>query len=383
MSSARWILALFVALLLGSGCLVVAGETDGFAPADPGGLEIDIAIALDTSGSMEGLIDTTRLRLWDIVNDLAFAEPPPRLRVALLSYGNDAYSPATGWVRLETPLTKDLDLVSGRLFELKAKGGNEYVARVLQAAVEGLAWSESDDALRFLFVAGNESTTQDPKIDLGDVAEAALRQDIRLSAIFCGAEGQAVAEEWKELARLAAGRFATIDQSAGTAAKSTPFDEELAKLGEQINETFVPIGEQAQERIEAVASQDANARGLSPSAAASRAATKASPLYAAGWDLVDAVEAGAVDVYLVNEAELPEALRPMTPRDRENYLEDLRFRRAELRRQIVELDGKRRLHLVRESKPRNQAEPAPSFDKVVRQAVRETLQERGVATEGR
>ncbi len=40
---------------------------------------IDLAICLDTSGSMSGLIEAAKQKLWAIVNDLALVEPTPRL----------------------------------------------------------------------------------------------------------------------------------------------------------------------------------------------------------------------------------------------------------------------------------------------------------------
>ena len=122
---------------------------------------VDVAIALDTSGSMENLLEAARLKLWEIVHDLTLVEPTPTLRVALLTYGGKDNDHKAGWVRVETGLTRDLDLVSERLFALTAGGGAEYVARVLQAALEGLDWTSSEDALKLVFVAGNEPADQE------------------------------------------------------------------------------------------------------------------------------------------------------------------------------------------------------------------------------
>ena len=122
-------------------------------PAEP--RMVELAICLDTSGSMDGLIGAAKQKLWAIVNDLALAEPTPALEVALLTFGNDGHDAEAGWVAVQTPFTSDLDLVSQRLFELTTNGGSEYVGRVLQAA-HGLTWSPSDDTLKLVIVAGNE-----------------------------------------------------------------------------------------------------------------------------------------------------------------------------------------------------------------------------------
>ena len=79
---------------------------------------IDVALCLDVSSSMDGLAASAKQKLWEIVNDLAKVRPAPRLRVALFSYGNNAYDPKTGWVRQEIALSDDLDRVAEKLFAL-------------------------------------------------------------------------------------------------------------------------------------------------------------------------------------------------------------------------------------------------------------------------
>src|SRR3954471_6534365 len=134
--------------------------------ADPPvrGKPVDLVICLDTSNSMDGLIDSAKRKLWDIVNDFGRAKPTPFLRVALYSYGNDGYDPKVGWVRKELDLTTDLDKVSEKLFGLTTQGGTEYVARVTRDALSGLNWSTERDALKIIFVCGNEPADQDKEI---------------------------------------------------------------------------------------------------------------------------------------------------------------------------------------------------------------------------
>ncbi len=117
---------------------------------------VELALCLDTSGSMSGLIDSARQKLWAIVNEIGRAEPAPVLRVALLTFGNNGHEPSDGWVRIESPFTSDLDLISQRLFALTTNGGTEYVGRVHQSAGR-LDWSPADDVLKLIVVAGNES----------------------------------------------------------------------------------------------------------------------------------------------------------------------------------------------------------------------------------
>jgi hypothetical protein len=119
--------------------------------------DVDLVIALDVSGSMEGLIESAKQRLWDITNELARARPVPALRVAILSYGNPAYGEQAGYVRVDLPFTGDLDAVNATLFAFRTDGGDEYVARAIQTSLDTLQWSPKRDALRIVFVAGNIS----------------------------------------------------------------------------------------------------------------------------------------------------------------------------------------------------------------------------------
>jgi hypothetical protein len=171
-------------------------------PAKP----IDLALCLDTSGSMQGLINAARQKLWEVVNQLATAQPTPTLRVALLTYGSEG-TEADGYVVVRTPFTTDLDLVSERLFALGTDGGTEYVGRVVRTAVEGLPWSRGEGA-KILFVAGNESADQDRAAPFRDVVARAAKGGVRVNAIYCGSPDDADAPGWREVATLGGGRVA-------------------------------------------------------------------------------------------------------------------------------------------------------------------------------
>jgi hypothetical protein len=338
---------------------------------------IDLVIALDTSDSMKSLIDAARLSLWDVVNDLMLAEPQPLLRVALLTYGNPANPREQGWVRVETDLTENLDLVSERLFALTTKGGQEYVARALQTSVKELSWTDSYDALKLVFVAGNEKADQDPEVDFRDSGRLAVDEGISVNVVYCGGAEHQDAESWKELADTADGRFAAINHRMDKAAElTTQYDQELADLSEALNETYIPFGQDGQERRESLAKQDQNAAKLSPAAAASRARAKANSRFSSGWDLVSMIENGETTIYDVDPQDLPEELRRMTPEEREVYLEDLLRRRWELRRQIAELSAKRRSSVSQQIEAQG-IDTSRSFDTVVREAIRSQAADKG------
>ena len=88
---------------------------------------VQLALLLDTSNSMDGLISQAKSQLWRIVNEMSRMHKRGehiRLQVALYEYGNNSLSPASGYIRQVTPFTEDLDLLSEALFSLTTNGGS-------------------------------------------------------------------------------------------------------------------------------------------------------------------------------------------------------------------------------------------------------------------
>ena len=109
---------------------------------------VQLAILLDTSNSMDGLIEQTKTQLWKIVNEMARSKRDGKsinLYVALYEYGNDGLSAEEGFVRLVAPLTNDLDKISEELFKLQTNGGSEYCGTVISEAIKDLDWTKSTD----------------------------------------------------------------------------------------------------------------------------------------------------------------------------------------------------------------------------------------------
>src|SRR5688572_3833388 len=216
----------------------VSAQTKSQQPAKEKPRDIDVVICLDISGSMDGLIESAKNKLWDIVNELAKVKPTPNLRVALYTYGEDTYDPKTGWVKKDLDLTTDLDLLYQKLFALKTNGGTEYATRVARDAVRDLKWSDKKGALKLIFVCGNEPASQDPLVKLKDAADFAKARDVIINPIYCGNPDDPDARDWREYAGLSGGRFATIDQNKNVAIV-TPVDKQLADLGLKLNATYV------------------------------------------------------------------------------------------------------------------------------------------------
>lgn len=344
------------------------------APTNP---VVEIAICLDTSGSMDGLIESAKQKLWAIVNEFVFADPQPRLRVALYTYGNDGHSPEMGWVKLETPLTEDLDLVSMQLFAQSTNGGTELVGRVVRAATTELEWSPDPSALRLIVVAGNETADQDRAVPFAEACRAAIGRDIMVNAIYCGPPTHVDCESWRQVARLADGQFATIDHNNGTVALATPFDVQLSTLSADLNGTYLAYGTRGEWFGANQVVQDLNAAGQNADSAASRAFCKANGLYNnPHWDLVDALKEKKVVLADVPVEELPEGMRAMTLAQRESHVALMGEQRAKVQARINDLAGQRQLFIEKELKAQ-QLDDSNSFDGAFRKALRGQARARG------
>jgi hypothetical protein len=337
---------------------------------------IQFAICLDTSGSMEGLIDSARQKLWAITNELALASPAPRLQVALLTYGNDGHNAESGWVAKHLDFTEDLDAVSELLFSFVTNGGTELVGRVLQAASTDLAWSADPKALRLVFVAGNESADQDGQVPYREVSAALVARDITVSSIYCGSAEDALSPAWREVALRGDGYFATIDQNQGTLTILTPFDTELTELGARLNATYIPYGAAGELGCSNQARQDWNATNLNPDAAAGRAVCKATSNYYCSWDLCDLVREKQIEIEKIVIADLPEGLRKLTITEVITLVNTNQARRTELQAKIHALDAERRA-FIRAEMARRQLTEESAFDAAIRTAIRERARRKG------
>jgi hypothetical protein len=341
-------------------------QSQGNSP--PHAREVDLVVALDTSGSMDGLIDSARGKLWDIVNLMAKAEPTPVLRVGLISYGNTGHDPAKGWVKKEIDLTTDLDTVYAKLFALRTNGGDEYVARAVQTATREMEWHAN--ALKIVFVAGNEPATQDPVVPLETALRDASEHGILVNAIYCGNESAGEVAGWRQVAALGHGEFASIDQNH-VVAIATPMDAELGRLSAALNSTYVGYGADGERGLANQALQDKNASAGGGSVVASRAVTKGGRMYdARRWDLVDA-QANGKDIKKMAPEELPAPMQAMAPAAREAFVKEKAAERLKVQAKIGELAKQREVYLKNERKkpaaPGAQADLDDALSKTLKQ----------------
>lgn len=316
----------------------------------------DIAILLDTSNSMDGLIHQAKSQLWTIVQQFANAKKAgktPVLRVAVFEYGNTGLPASEGYIRQVVGLTDDLDKVSAALFGLTTNGGDEYCGMVIDEALKRLDWNNEPNAYKAIFIAGNEPFTQGT-VDYQKSCKKAIESGVLVNTIHCGDYQAGVSGMWKHGADLAEGEFLNINQDAVVVSIQTPHDKILIELNEKLNRTYLWFG-QKELRMQLGANQklqDENAFNFAGGGGlGGRAGVKAGPLYSnAGRDLVDTFADDKDGLAELDAGQLPEELQQLDDNGRADYVLEKAAERKAIQREIADVNAKRLLFIENEQK---------------------------------
>jgi hypothetical protein len=310
---------------------------------------IQLALLLDTSNSMDGLIDQAKSQLWKIVNELATTKKDGRsveLFVALYEYGKDAIPAQEGHLRNIVPFTQDLDKISDELFKLKTNGGQEYCGKVILDAVTNLQWQKSNDDLKIIFIAGNEPFTQGD-VDYKIACKNAVKKGIIVNTIFCGNYDEGIQTMWKDGADISDGKYMNIDHNAEIVHIAAPQDDEIIILGQELNKTYIAFGYAGKEKKELQAEQDANSMSVSNEVMVQRSLTKSGAQYKnSGWDLVDATKDGNVKIDELKDEELPDEMKNMSTQQKKDYISKMEKERSRIQTKINKLNDERSKYIA-------------------------------------
>ncbi|MEM1183527.1 MAG: VWA domain-containing protein [Planctomycetota bacterium] len=367
---------------------------------------IQLALLLDTSNSMDGLIDQARASLWAVVNQLSKASydgEAPDVQVALIEYGNNGIPASKGHVRLRTNFTTDLDLLSEQLFGLRTNGGDEWCGRAIHEAMSTLRWwsgsvatedatvdSLSEAAMeaveqgfgapsielsvvpgpvvKLLVIAGNEPFSQGATLYQSAISTA-RGLDVTVNTVHCGDRGEGARTGWEDGARLGGGLYASIDSNHKIVEPPTPYDKRLGELNAELNATYLPFGVRGVEMADRQMRQDAlnSAAGQ----AAPRAAAKASSAYVQTWDLVDAIDQGGVVLREIDAEQLPEDLQGLEYNEQIAKVNKARDERGRVRAEILKITAERTQFVV--DWKAKQAQAPQTLNDALLSAIREQV----------
>ncbi|MFM8331605.1 MAG: VWA domain-containing protein [Candidatus Methylumidiphilus sp.] len=345
--------------------------------------QIDVVFVLDTTGSMGGLIQAAKEKIWAIASSMAQAQPAPEIRLGLVAYRDrgDAY------VTRVVDLSADLDTVYAALMDFKAEGGGdgpESVNEALHDALHKISWRQEASAYKVVFLVGDAPPHRDYQDDVKYTVSLneAKQRGIVVNSIQCGNDGSATAD-WRQIAQLGGGSYFQVGQAGNAVAVATPFDKKLAELSAKLDGTRLYYGDAA-EKAKQQAKMDAAKKLHTESSVESqarRATFNASSSGAANLlgdnELVEEVQSGRVDVTKIERDKLPEPLQNLAPAEQKAKIEETAKQRAELRQQINELSSQRAEHLKKEVEQRGGAKD--SLDQKIYGAVRDQAKSKGMS----
>lgn len=332
---------------------LVAVQSIAQPAAVPSTRKVQVAILFDTSNSMDGLIDQAKSRIWNIINEMSglrYQGQIPTIEIALYDYGNSGLSETSNYVRQQTGLSTDLDLISQKLFGLTTNGGNEYCGAVIQKSLQDLNWSPNPLDLKMIYIAGNEPFNQG-SIAYKEVCTTASNRNIYVNTIYCGDYDQGVREFWKDCASLSKGEYFNINSNEAVVHIATPYDDAINQYNDSLNRTYYGYGEIGDLKKSNQLAQDANAESESVSSKAERSIVKSKAAYSnESWDLIDAVNKGGKDVREMKEEELPDEFKGKTDEEKVKLIEEKKAEREQYQTKINQLAVERQNFITEEKK---------------------------------
>jgi Mg-chelatase subunit ChlD len=326
---------------------VAAARADDKPPQAPKP-KVEVVFCLDTTGSMGGLIEGAKQKIWSISNQIASGKPTPDLKIGLVAYRDkgDVY------ITKVTDLTDDLDAIHDQLKGFKAEGGGdtpESVNQALDDAVNKIKWRDDAKTLKILFLVGDAPPHMDYKDDVKypETCEKAARRGIIINTIQCGNDPEC-RRIWQDICRKAEGEYVAIAQDGGVAVVATEFDKRLDEINRELSKSTLTYGD-SKRQLEDRAKSEEGAKLAAP-AAAERAAYNAKNNQVASYDLIDGIRKGTVKLEELKKDQLPPELQNLTPKEQKEYLDKVEKRRAELRKECLDLDKKRADALAQKQK---------------------------------
>ncbi|MFH1422463.1 MAG: VWA domain-containing protein [Planctomycetota bacterium] len=347
---------------------------------------VEVVFVLDTTGSMGGLIEGAKQKIWSIVNKIAGGKPTPTIKIGLVAYRDlgDEY------VTKVTDLSEDLDAIFKTLKSFCASGGGdtpESVNQGLNEAVTKIKWSLDKKTLKIIFLVGDCPPHMDYQNDVKyqETCKDAVTKEIIINTVQCGNISD-TARIWQEIARLGEGSYIQIAQSGGVVTVATPYDEKLGKLARDMDKTTVFSGEKKEREKAAKILEDSadSAESLSAPAAADRAEFKAKSASVSGGhyaesDLVDKAEKGELDLSQYSEERLPEEMKKMSKEEQEKYIAAKVEERKKIKIKIEELSKQRDEYIKKELEKNGKAKD--SFDNKVMDSIKEQASKKGIKYE--
>lgn len=304
--------------------------------------KMQVVFVLDCTGSMSGLIQAAKDKIWSIASGMSQASSNPDLSFGFVFYRDigDAF------VTKHIKLTSDMDLAYRELMNIQAAGGGdmpESVNQALHEAIDKFQWDKSKDVFKVVFLVGDAPPHMDYQNDVSypETCKLALKKDIIINTIQCGNIRETTLI-WREIAQRGGGEFLQLAQSGSEVVIHCPHDAEIARLMRVIDGTRIYYGsyehrtvmeskKNASESINASAKDDVKAKRAEFNY--SNSSNKVN--YFGSNELISDWDAGKVKIEDLKDNELPENMKKMTITERKVYVKKLSDQRKEAEAQLA------------------------------------------------
>lgn len=340
--------------------------------------KIQVAILLDVSSSMDGLIEQAKAQLWSLVNTLGKAEcndkTQPKVELALYEYGRTNNDAAKGYVKQLSPFTNDLDEVSKILFSLKTNGGSEYCGEVIYTSMDELSWDPSPDNYKVIFIAGNEDFLQG-KIQYTQACTKANDKGVIVNTIYCGPYQQGILEHWNLAGECGNGSYTNINQDAKEINIPTPYDSTLLVLNSKLNSTYIGYGANGGTYYARQGAVDLLNTSSSMNMSAKRISAKAQKnVYDnSSWDLVDASRGDSAYFARLDRKTLPDSLKNKSTEQLKQLVKAKETERTAIQGEILTINASRDKYIAEEKAKAKLNSNEPTLESAVEKTVSEQV----------
>jgi len=316
--------------------------------------KIEVVFVLDTTGSMSGLIDAAKEKIWSIASTMASAQNSPDIKMGLVAYRDrgDAY------VTNNVALSSDLDSMYAQLMDFKADGGGdtpESVNQGLNDAVNKMTWSQDQQTYKVVFLVGDAPAHMDYQDDMKypEIIALAKKNGIIINTIQAGQDSQTT-RNWQQIANLGAGDYFQVDQAGNAVAIASPFDRKMAELSAKLDATRLYYGDKKEKEKQArkVTASRKLHREASDESRARRAEFNAAPSgktnFLGDGELVDAISSGRIELSSIKNENLPASIQAMPMEEQEIVIRQKAQERDVLEQEMKVLSAKRNDYLKKE-----------------------------------
>jgi hypothetical protein len=340
--------------------------------------KIEVCFVLDTTGSMSGLIEGAKQKIWSIANEITSAKPTPEIRIGLIGYRDHGDE----YVTKAFDLTNDIDAIYMNLQSFRAAGGGdtpESVNEALHEAVSKMTWSQDRKVLKIIFLVGDAPPHMDypgaPKYP--EVCQEAMKRDLIINTVQCGTIPETT-PVWREIASLSEGSYTAIAQSGGMIAIATPMDRELAELNRKLGATMIAYGDETARRT--VVSKQAVSEAAPLSVAADRLSFNAryGRIVQGEGELLDALSQGKVKLESIRKDQLPKEWQALDTPALMAEIEKKQKSRVALQTRIEKVNKERENYIAQERKRLAEKGKSDSFDDKVAQSIRDQAARKGI-----